>query len=320
MQSREKAPASRPIAGIIPVMLTPFRDDGGVDFDGLDRLTDWYLQNGADALFAVCQSSEMQCLTLDEKVAISRRVVARAGGRVPIVASGHTSDSPEAQLEELLAVAGTGVDAVILVTSRLDPDDAGEATYRRRLDWLLQRLPGDLPLGFYECPWPYRRLLTDGELVEAARSGRFVALKDVSCDLAVVTRRVALTAGTPLAVVNANAAIAFDAMKAGSKGFCGVFNNFHPDLYAWLYRHGDADPGLATELASFLALSAMAENLGYPAVAKLFHRRLGTFAGVKCRVIDYDPAERFWGLEPILDIISSTGERFRRRIAGRGGA
>jgi 4-hydroxy-tetrahydrodipicolinate synthase len=299
-------------------MLTPFHEDGSVDFDGLDRLTDWYLRNGADALFAVCQSSEMPFLTLEEKVAISRRVVSRVAGRVPVVASGHTSESPEAQLEETAAVADTGVDAVVLVTSRLDPGNEGGATYRRRLDALLSRLPEEMPLGLYECPWPYRRLLTDAELVAAARSGRFVVLKDVSCDLAIVTRRLALVAGTPLAIVNANAAIAFDAMKAGSQGFCGVFNNFHPDLYAWLYRHADEDAALAEDLASFLALSAMAENLGYPAVAKLFHRRLRTFASARCRAIDYDPGERFWALEPTLDIIAATADRFRQRIAARG--
>jgi 4-hydroxy-tetrahydrodipicolinate synthase len=256
----------------------------------------------------------MQALTLEEKAAIARRVVSRVDGRIPVLASGHTSDSAEAQRDELVAVAEAGVDALVLVTSRLDPGEEGEAAYGRRLDWLLPRLPGDMPLGLYECPWPYRRLLTDAEILAAARSGRFVILKDVSCDLGIVTRRLELAAGTPLAIVNANAAIAFDAIKAGSQGFCGVFNNFHPDLYAWLYHHADEDPALAADLAAFLSLAAMAENLGYPGVAKVFHRRLGTFASVKCRVMDYDPLERFWALGSILETIKSTEERFRTRI------
>ncbi len=50
------------IEGIIPVMLTPFTDDNVVDYPGLGNLIDWYIANGADALFAVCQSSEMQFL------------------------------------------------------------------------------------------------------------------------------------------------------------------------------------------------------------------------------------------------------------------
>ena len=41
-------------------MLTPFTADNKIDYLGLKRLIDWYIENGADALFAVCQSSEMQ--------------------------------------------------------------------------------------------------------------------------------------------------------------------------------------------------------------------------------------------------------------------
>ena len=52
------------IEGIIPVMLTPFDDQGAIDWGSLEALIDWYLEKGAEGLFAVCQSSEMQFLTL----------------------------------------------------------------------------------------------------------------------------------------------------------------------------------------------------------------------------------------------------------------
>ncbi|HCQ3824589.1 TPA: dihydrodipicolinate synthase family protein, partial [Escherichia coli] len=42
------------IEGIIPVMLTPFTADNKIDYLSLKRLIDWYIENGADALFAVC--------------------------------------------------------------------------------------------------------------------------------------------------------------------------------------------------------------------------------------------------------------------------
>ena len=61
------------------------------------------------------------------------------------------------------------------------------------------------------------------------------------------------------AILNANAAIAYDAMKAGSRGFNGVFTNFHPDLYKWLYTRGAQHPALAAEIANFLVLAALAE-------------------------------------------------------------
>ncbi|NLH81403.1 MAG: dihydrodipicolinate synthase family protein [Phyllobacteriaceae bacterium] len=303
------------IQGIIPVMLTPFLDDGRIDYPGLGRLIEWYLAHGADALFSVCQSSEMMFLTLEERVAIGRFVVEHVAGRVPVVVSGHVSDDLDAQIAELTAMAGVGADALILVTNHLDPNREGTVAFRHTLDTLLARLPSEIPLGLYECPAPYRRLLSDEELDFCARHGRFIMLKDVSCDLPTVERRLALTAGTPLRILNANAAIAWEAMKAGVPGFDGVFTNFHPDLYKWLLVHGRAHPAVAEELDTFLVLAAVSECLGYHALAKIHHQRLGTFASIRCRAIDYDVRERFWALDAVLDRIVEGTERWRARLA-----
>ena len=85
----------------MPVMLTPFTAQNAIDYPGLERLIEWYLQNGADGLFAVCQSSEMLFLTLAERVELARFVAQKAAGRVPVIASGHISDELEQQIEEL---------------------------------------------------------------------------------------------------------------------------------------------------------------------------------------------------------------------------
>ena len=306
---------AKKIEGIIPVMITPFVESGEIDYAGLERLIEWYIAKGSDALFAVCQSSEMQFLSIEERAALGRFVVKQVADRVPVVVSGHISDDPFSQLEELLAAAGTGADGVVLVTNHLDPKNRGSKTFLGNLQWLLDRLPKEMPLGLYECPAPYRRLLTDDELRFCVDSGRFVLLKDVSCDLATVKRRVALTAGTPFAILNANAAIAYDAMKAGSRGFNGVFTNFHPDLYKWLYSSGSAHPALAEELSTFLVLAALSEAFGYPVLAKMYHQRIGTFASIKSRAITFDVRERFWALDPILDKVVAGTEAMRARIA-----
>ncbi|MEZ2223305.1 dihydrodipicolinate synthase family protein [Rhizobium sp. RCC_161_2] len=302
------------IEGIVPVMITPFTEGGKIDYPGVARLVEWYIANGSDALFAVCQSSEMQFLSLEERVELAA-FVKTAAGRVPVIASGHVSESLEDQLAELSAIAATGVDGMVLVTNRLDAKKEGGTKFIDDLNWLLERLPKDLTLGLYECPAPYRRLLSDDELSFCARSGRFAILKDVSCDLETVKRRVALTKDTPLAIVNANAAIAYDAMKAGSRGFTGVFTNFHPDLYKWMLTKSASNPALADELSVYLALSAMAEPMGYPKLAKLYHQRLGTFSCADSRVVNFDIRERFWALDALMDKIIEGTDHFRRRIA-----
>jgi 4-hydroxy-tetrahydrodipicolinate synthase len=307
--------ATHKIEGVIPVMITPFTDAGEIDYAGLERLIEWYIAHGSDALFAVCQSSEMQFLSIEERSALGRFVVRQAAGRVPVVVSGHISDDPHSQLEELEVAARTGADGVVLVTNHLDPKNRGSETFRGNLQWLLDRLPKEMPLGLYECPAPYRRLLSDDELHFCIDSERFIMLKDVSCDLETVKRRVALSAGTPFAILNANAAIAYDAMKAGSRGFNGVFTNFHPDLYKWLYTSGTQHPGLADEVATFLVLAALSEAFGYPVLAKMYHQRIGTFGSIKSRTITFDVRERFWALDAILDKVVAGTETMRAKIA-----
>ena len=296
-------------------MITPFLENGEIDYPGLERLIEWYIAHGADALFAVCQSSEMQFLSVRERLELGRFVVRQAAGRVPVVASGHVSDDPYSQLEELTAAVDTGADGVVLVTNHLDPKNRGSEVFRGNLQWLLDRLPQDVPLGLYECPAPYRRLLSDDELRHCIDSGRFMMLKDVSCDLATIKRRVAMTAGTSFAILNANAAIAYDAMKAGSRGFNGVNTNFHPDLYKWLYTSGTRHPELADEVATFLVLAALSEAFGYPVLAKLYHQRIGTFASIRSRTITFDVRERFWALDAILDKVVTGTDAMRAKIA-----
>jgi 4-hydroxy-tetrahydrodipicolinate synthase len=239
---------------------------------------------------------------------------------VPVISSGHISDGIDDQVAELTVAAETGVDAVVLVTNHLDPANRGTAAFRSTMDALLARLPRDMPLGLYECPAPFRRLLTDDELKHCVDSGRFVVLKDVSCDLPTVQRRVALASGSPMAIVNANAAIARDAMRAGSRGFSGVFTNFHPDLYKWMRLSGDHHENLARRLNTFLVLSALSEAFGYPVLAKLYHQRLGTFRSIKSRVIEFDVREKFWALDAILDQVVAGTEAFRAEIARLGAA
>lgn len=294
-------------------MLTPFSDSGEVDYESLERLIEWYLANGVDALFAVCQSSEMQYLSLEERVEISRFVVRQTDGRAPVIASGHVSEKLADQIEELNAMAETGTDGLVLVTNRLDPHKSGTAAFLSGLRSLLKALPSDLALGLYECPAPYRRLLSDEEFRASLDTGRFAVMKDVSCDLATVKRRLAMAAGSSFALINASAAIAAPAMRAGSRGFSGVSTNLHPDLYAWLYRSGDSE--LASELASFLVTAALSEAFGYPALAKIVHQRLGTLTSIRCRVIDFDVRERFWALDAIVDAVMSGSETYRSRIA-----
>ena len=77
--------------GVWPVMLTPYTEDSKIDYPALEKLTEWYFENDCDGLFAVCQSSEMFQLTLEERCKIAAAVKKYANGK-PVIASGHISD------------------------------------------------------------------------------------------------------------------------------------------------------------------------------------------------------------------------------------
>lgn len=302
------------IKGIIPVMLTAFDDHGGIDWDSQKRLTEWYLERDSESLFAVCQSSEMLHLDLHEREALARFTVDVVAGRVPVIASGHIGVTLEEQITELTQIANTGIDCLVFVTNRLDPDNLGSEHLFKTVETLKQELPTELRLGLYECPVPYRRLLSDDEITYFAQDPRFVILKDVSCDLQTVRRRLELTKNSSLMISNANAAIAFKAMKSGASGFCGVFNNFHPDLYRWIRDEGEINTDLADELARFLVLSATTEGMGYPKLAKIYHQRLGTIQSSFSRAVPEDIFEKHWALESILEKIEEGTEYYRGKI------
>ncbi|MDA8665955.1 dihydrodipicolinate synthase family protein [Litoricolaceae bacterium] len=302
------------IQGIIPVMLTPFDEYGNIDWDSQKRLIEWYLKRGCQSLFAVCQSSEMLQLDLSEREQLARFTVEVVDGRVPVIASGHVGETLAEQITELTQMASTGIDCVVFVTNRLDPDHLGSEQLFKNVETLTKELPANMRFGLYECPVPFRRLLSDEEIIYFAEDPRFVVLKDVSCDLDTVRRRVELTKSANLVISNANAAIAFEAMKSGASGFCGVFNNFHPDLYRWLQDEGEIHTELAIELSRFLVLSAVTEGMGYPKLAKIFHQRLGTIRSSYSRAVPEDIMKKYWALEAILDHIEEGADYYRGRI------
>ena len=79
----------------IPVMITPYLQNGKIDFDGLSRVTDFYQAAGVKGYFANCQSSEMYLLSEEERLAVTRHVVKRVNGSMSVVASGSFGGSLE---------------------------------------------------------------------------------------------------------------------------------------------------------------------------------------------------------------------------------
>ncbi len=254
--------------GCWPTMITPFTTDNKPDYTAIKKLVDWYVMRGSTGIFAVCQSSEMFYLSKTEKLDIAKAVVDAAAGRIKVIASGHTSDDHQEQIDELGAMSQIkGLDAVVLVSNRMAKQDEGEDVFRKNADDIFRQLPG-VPFGLYECPFPYLRLLSDDFLKDCAKTGKLVFLKDVSCARDIQKRRVELVKGTNLSLFNANTATLLDSLIDGYDGYNGVMANFHIDLYAWLYKNFQKEPETARKLMDFLTIAAIIEARCYPVSAK----------------------------------------------------
>lgn len=261
--------------GCWPTMITPFTENNKVDFPAVQALTDWYIDRGCDGIFAVCQSSEMFFLSEQEKLDIAKAVVDAADGRVKVIASGHTSDDHQKQIQELGAMAETGVNAVVLVSNRLAQQQEGSEVFNANAQDIFAQLPS-VTFGLYECPYPYLRLLDDQFLAWAAKEDKLVFLKDVSCSLEIEKRRAQLVKGTKLALFNANTATLLDSWYAGYDGYNGVMANFHIDIYKWMYEHFASEPELARKVSDFLTVAAVSEVRAYPVNAKYHYDLTGT--------------------------------------------
>ncbi|HEY5585059.1 MAG TPA: dihydrodipicolinate synthase family protein [Ruminiclostridium sp.] len=254
--------------GVWPTMITPYKVDGSIDYDTLEKMIEWYIKNQVQGLFAVCQSSEMFYLTLEERVELASFVKNKANGRVPVIASGHISDSIEDQVIELNKIAKTGVDAVILITNRLAKENEPDSVFIKNLERIMSEIPKEMPLGFYECPYPYKRLVSPEIIKYCLQTGRFYFIKDTSCDVDNIRKKMELIKGTQLKLYNANAATLLETLPLGVEGYCGVMANFHPALYSWLLENWKKEPQKSKELMNFLSLASQIERQLYPVNAK----------------------------------------------------
>lgn len=258
--------------GVWPVMITPFTEDNRIDFDSVLQIIDWYARMGVAGIFAVCQSSEMFWLTPKERLELMKFVVDHTPGHMGVIASGHVADDLETQIVEARAAIGTGIQAYVFVSNRFAREDETEDAAKRSIERLIESLDSD-SFGIYECPYPYKRLLSPSLLKWCAETGKFAFLKDTCCNLDQLRAKCEAVAGTELKIFNANAATLLESLKLGCAGYSGVMANFHADLYVWLCSHYQKEPQRASVVQDALGSASLIECQAYPVNAK-YHMQL----------------------------------------------
>lgn len=262
--------------GFIPVMLTPFLANGNIDYPALTQLTEIYLQAGSSGLFANCLSSEMFELTDCERIQAINHVIKVVDGAVPVVATGTFGGPISKQADFVKKVSDTGVEAVIAITSLLADEAESDDIFNERVFDLLNQTE-NIPIGFYECPVPYKRVLKPQQLSDFVSTGRVIYHKDTCLDLTQIKEKLKLTEGHKFGLYDAYIVHAVESLKAGASGLSCIQGNYFPELIVWLCDHYN-DAALVNEVnvvQQFLIDNMDVMHNVYPIVSKYFLQKRG---------------------------------------------
>ena len=262
--------------GFIPVMLTPFHNDGSIDYKTLTALTEMYLKSGVTGLFANCLSSEMFELSDAERIQLTKHVVDIVDGQVPIVATGTFEGTIAEQADFSKKIYGTGIDAVILISGLLAKENDSDAVFESNVHQFLDLTPG-IPTGFYECPVPYKRVLSAAQLEDFVNTGRVIYHKDTCLDINQIKAKLSVIKNPDFGLYDAYMVHAIESLKAGSAGLSCIQGNFFPELIVWICDNYN-DPTKADELVAvqqFLESNMGVMHEVYPIVAKYTLQKRG---------------------------------------------
>ncbi|MDN3588620.1 dihydrodipicolinate synthase family protein [Pedobacter aquatilis] len=262
--------------GFIPVMLTPFLSNGNIDYPALTQLTEIYLQAGSSGLFANCLSSEMFELSDKERIDAIEHVIDVVNGAVPVVATGTFGGAISKQADFVKRVNDTGVEAVIAITSLLAEENQEDKVFGDNVYDLLKQTD-NIPIGFYECPVPYKRVIKPTQLADFVSTGRVIYHKDTSLDLTQIKDKINLTKDYNFGLYDAYIVHAVESLKSGSAGLSCIQGNYFPELIVWLCDHYN-DETLKEEVAivqQFLIDNMDVMHNVYPIVSKYFLQKRG---------------------------------------------
>ena len=255
--------------GVYPTMITPYTADNKIDYNAVEKLINWYDEKGVAGIFAICQSSEIFYLSFEERLELLKFIVKNSPKDMTIVASGHTADDLETQIAEANKFIDVGIDGYVFISNRLANEDEDDSVFLKNIEHVVNNIP-EIGLGIYECPYPYKRLMSPAVLKELSQTGKFRFLKDTSCNLDDIQAKLDAVKGTDFKIYNANSATFLESMKIGCAGFSGVMANFHPEFYVWLCENFDKDPELAEKVQDVVGFFSVAECQMYPVNAKYY--------------------------------------------------
>jgi 4-hydroxy-tetrahydrodipicolinate synthase len=263
----------------VPVMITPFDHKLKIDMDGLSRLIDFYLAAGVKGFFANCLSSEMFSITEDERLELVKYIVDYVNGAVPVVATGSFGSTIEDKAESIRKIYNAGVDAVILITSHFANAEDNDDVLLKNFEKIF-KLTDNIPLGLYECPAPYKRIISPETFKILLSTNRLIYHKDTSINPESVKAKLEVlqeNKNSKLEFYDAHSPNAMSSLQAGAKGMSCIAGNFYPEIMVWMCNNA-TDPSKQDEvkwLQSEINRVDPIIHQAYPVSSKYFLKKRG---------------------------------------------
>jgi 4-hydroxy-tetrahydrodipicolinate synthase len=263
--------------GLGIALITPFQEDGSVDYSALKRLVQYQLDNGADFFCILATTGETPVLTAEEKQTIKNLVVELVQGRVPIL-MGCGGNNTAAVIEELKTGDFKGIDGILSVCPYYNkPSQEGLYQHFKAI-----AAATELPVVLYNVPGRTGVNMTAETTVRLARDCRnIVAIKEAGGKLEQVDE-IIKNKPKDFDVISGDDALTFPMVSCGAVGVISVIGNALPREFSKMIRlqmRGEYDPARKihhrfTDLFSLLFVD------GNPAGVKFMLHEMGFIQNV----------------------------------------
>lgn len=205
--------------GSIPALVTPMRGDGAIDFEAWDRLLDFHLAEGSDAVVVGGTTGESAALERSELEELIRRARQRLAGRIPLIAGSGTAGTAKS-IALSKAAEAAGADALLVVTPYYNrPTQEGLVRHFTAI--------GDavgIPLVLYNVPGRTACDMLPETIARLSRHPRIVAVKEATGDVE-RGREVMRLSQPGFVLLSGDDATAAALMRAGAQGVISVTAN-----------------------------------------------------------------------------------------------
>ncbi len=263
--------------GLGVALITPFQEDGSVDYKALIRLVEYQLDNGADFLCILATTGETPTLTSAEKAQIKETIITTVKGRVPIL-MGCGGNNTAAVVEELQTADFKGIDGVLSVCPYYNkPSQEGLYQHFKAIAGATR-----LPVVLYNVPGRTGVNLKAETTVRLARDcANIVAIKEASGNLEQVDE-IIKNKPRSFDVISGDDALTFPMVSCGAVGVISVIGNALPKEFSKMIRlqmRGDYE-GARKIHHRFTDLFALLFVDGNPAGVKAMLHEMGYIQNV----------------------------------------